>query len=86
MLCNKFELPEERVVGMAMILGPAEGETIPESAEVQKAALQVSDIESRLMNCKYKFAFIFVYVSKSFSLILLFLHRLVLRHFENGKI
>ena len=85
MLCNKFELPEERVMGMAMILGPAEGETIPESAEVQKAALQVSDIESRLMNCKY-IVFIFVYVSKSFSLILLFLHRLVLRHFENGKI
>ena len=49
MLCDKFELPEESVVGMAMILGPAEGETIPESAEVQKAALQVSDIKSRLL-------------------------------------
>ena len=52
MLCDKFELPEESVVGMAMILGPAEGETIPESAEVQKAALQVSDIKNRYLNYK----------------------------------
>ena len=41
MLCDKFELPEDSVVGMNMILGPAEGEAVPESAEVQKAALQV---------------------------------------------
>ena len=52
MLCAKFELPEESMVGMAMILGPAEGETIPESAEVQKAALQVSDIKNRYLNYK----------------------------------
>ena len=42
MLCDKFELPEENVVGLAMVQGLAEGEIIPESAEVQKAALRVS--------------------------------------------
>ncbi len=41
MLCNKFELPEESVVGISLILGAAEAEIVPESPEVQKAALQV---------------------------------------------
>ena len=41
MLCDKFELPEESVVGLSMLLAAAEGEIVPESAEVQKAALQV---------------------------------------------
>ena len=41
MLCNKFDLPEESVVGISLILGAAEAEIVPECLEVQKAALQV---------------------------------------------
>ena len=39
--CNKFNLPEESVVGISLILGAAEAEIVPECPEVQKAALQV---------------------------------------------
>ena len=41
MLCNKFELPEESVVVISLILGAVKVEIVPESPEVQKAALQV---------------------------------------------
>ena len=38
-LCEKFELPDESTVGMNIILGAAEGEIVPDSPDVQRAAL-----------------------------------------------
>jgi len=40
-LCDKMELPEENAVGINIILGTAEGEIVPDSPEVQRAALLV---------------------------------------------
>jgi len=40
-LCDKMELPEENTVGINIILGTAEGEIVPDSPEVQRAALLV---------------------------------------------
>ena len=39
-LCEKFDLPDEaNAVGMNLILGSAEGEIVPDSPDVQRAAL-----------------------------------------------
>ena len=39
-LCEKFDLPDEaNAVGMNVILGSAEGEIVPDSPDVQRAAL-----------------------------------------------
>ena len=38
-LCEKLELPDEASVGMNLLLGSAEGEIVPDSPEVQRAAL-----------------------------------------------
>ena len=40
-MCDKFDLIEENTVGINIILGAAEGEIVPDSAEVQKAALLI---------------------------------------------
>jgi len=40
-LCDKFDLPDESAVGINIVLGTAEGEIVPDSPEVQRAALLV---------------------------------------------
>eukprot|EP00092_Neocalanus_flemingeri_P098180 GFUD01125193.1.p1 GENE.GFUD01125193.1~~GFUD01125193.1.p1 ORF type:complete len:1498 (-),score=483.98 GFUD01125193.1:148-4641(-) len=40
-LCEKFDLPDESAVGINIVLGTAEGEIVPDSPEVQRAALLV---------------------------------------------